>query len=101
MINIIYFFIYSFVLLFGFLSLFPNIMMSDNGSKPNQIASTIGLGASVVFLLSGITGLFNCYILSIRLGYYLGIFGIILQVSSFLIISNKKLINKLIKIFNK
>ena len=93
--------IYSFVFLVGFFSIFPNIMMSDDGTKTNQIASTIGLGASVVFLLSGITGLFNCYILSIRLGYYLGIFGIILQVSSFLIISNKKLINKLIKIFNK
>ena len=91
MINIMYFFIYSFVLLFGFLSLFPNIMMSDNGSKPNQIASTIGLGASVAFILSGITGLFNFYILSLSLGYYLGILGIILQITSLLIISNIKM----------
>ena len=88
MINIVYFFIYTFVLLFGFLSVFPNIMMSGNGTKPNQIASTIGLGASVAFILSGISGLFNFYILSISLGYYLGILGIILQISSLLIISN-------------
>ena len=64
--------------------------MSDNGSKPNQIASTIGLGASVAFILSGITGLFNFYILSLSLGYYLGILGIVLQISSLLIISNIK-----------
>jgi len=82
--------VYSFVFLVGFLTLFPNIMMSDDGTKRTQIASTIGLGASVSFLLSGITGLFNCYILSIRLGYYLGIFGIILQVISLLMISKIK-----------
>lgn len=91
MINIVYFCIYSFVLLFGFISLFPNIMMSDNGSKQNQIASTIGLGASVAFILSGITGLFNFYILSLSLGYYLGILGIILQITSLFIISNIKM----------
>lgn len=90
MINIVYFLIYTFVLLFGFLSVFPNIMISDNGSKPNQIASTIGLSASIAFILSGITGLFNFYILSISLGYYLGILGIVLQISSLLIISNVK-----------
>ena len=93
--------VYSFVFLVGFLTIFPNIMMSDDGTKTNQIASTIGLGASVAFLLSAITGIFNCYILSIKLGYYLGIFGIILQVISLLIISNKKFINKQLKIFNK
>lgn len=90
MINIVYFFIYTFVLLFGFLSVFPNIMMSGNGTKSNQIASTIGLGASISFILSGITGLFNFYILSLSLGYYLGILGIVLQISSLLIISNVK-----------
>ena len=90
MINIVYFFIYSFVLLFGFLSVFPNIMMSDNGTKLNQFASTIGLGASVSFILSGITGIFNFSILSISLGYYLSILGIILQSISIFIISNVK-----------
>ena len=82
--------VYSFVFLSGFLTIFPNIMMSDDGTKRTQIASTIGLSASVAFLLSGIAGLFNCYILSIRLGYYLGILGIILQVISFLIFSKIK-----------
>lgn len=90
MISIVKTFIYSLVLLFGFLSVFPNIMISDNGSKPNQIASTIGLGASVSFILSGITGIFNLSIFSISLGYYLGILGIILQILSLVIISNVK-----------
>ena len=90
MISIVKTFMYSLVLLFGFLSVFPNIMMSDNGSKSNQIASSIGLGASVSFILSGIIGLFNFSILSLNLGYYLCIFGIILQITSLLIISNVK-----------
>ena len=92
--------VYSFVFLVGFFSIFPNIMMSDDGTKTNQIASTIGLSASVILIFSGIIGLFNCYILSIKLGYYLGILGIILQVISLLIISKIKFINKLINIFN-
>ena len=90
MISIVKTFMYSLVLLFGFLSVFPNIMMSDNGSKTNQIASTIGLGASILFILSGITGIFNFSIFSLSLDYYLGIIGIILQISSLLIISNIK-----------
>ena len=90
MISIVKTFMYSLVLLFGFLSVFPNIMMSDNGSKSNQIASSIGLGASVSFILSGIIGLFNFSILSLNLGYYLCIFVIILQITSLLIISNVK-----------
>ncbi len=88
--------VYSFVFLFGFFSIFPNIMMSDDGTKRTRLASTIGLSASVAFLLSGITGLL-CY----YPGYYLCILGIILQFISLLIISKIKFISKLIKFFNK
>jgi hypothetical protein len=91
--------VYSFVFLVGFFSIFPNIMMSDDGTKMTQIASTIGLSASLILIFSGITGL-----LDYNLSYYLCILGLILQFISFLIISNKKIINKLIKklqIFNK
>lgn len=77
--------IYSFVFLFGFFSIFPNIMMSDDGTKRTRLASTIGLSASIVFLFSGITGLLGYYP-----SYYLGILGIILQIISLFIIVNKK-----------
>ncbi len=77
--------VYSFVFLFGFFSIFPNIMMSDDGTKRTQLASTIGLGGSVAFLFSGITGLLGYYP-----SYYLGILGIILQIISLFIIVNKK-----------
>jgi len=69
----------------GIITLMPNIMMSDSGSKQGGLAAVIGLSASASFAASGITGLLHNKYLPPVIATGLFCLGGILQVSAFVV----------------
>ena len=66
-------------ILLGIMTFFPNLMLNDSGTNGGQIASYVGLAASLSFVLGGIlAGIYNqCKWLLI---------GLILQISALVIV---------------
>jgi hypothetical protein len=74
---------FGFIILFGFISLMPNLMMCDDGTKRGSYASYLGLTASILFIISGITGLLNYNLIGIILLYI----GSFLQIMALFILN--------------
>jgi len=71
--------------LFGVCSALPNIMMSASGSNSAILAGSTGLIASSLLVMSGISGVFYNRYIPLKIGKTLGCFGIIAQISAFVL----------------
>ncbi len=62
----------------GVVTIMPNIMISDPGTKQTEVASYLGLAASASFCLAGTAGILN----RIQVSYGFGIIGLTLQLGA-------------------
>lgn len=79
--------------IFGFMTILPNVMMSDSGTKETMIASSIGLTSSILLISSGCIGLLNKY-LPLTYAVNLRKLGVITQLCAFITPSIYKYLDK-------
>ena len=71
---------------FGFVSIIPNGMMCDSGTKESIRCARRGILASCLFMTSGIIGTFHKNPKMLLTANRLGLVGFCLQLSAFIVI---------------
>ena len=61
---------------FGFMSIMPNIMMSDCNSKQAILSANIGLFASGLFMVTGVGGVYASILSPLYIRHIYTLFGI-------------------------
>jgi len=75
----LYRFCYALCIPVGVATLFPNVMIGDSGTKRARHLAIVGVGASILFICAGITGILHNPFMQIGIAHTLAISGVLSQ----------------------